>query len=189
MKLRASNHAIKRSKSGTLVDRGANGGMLGNDAKVKFRRNKSFDVTGIDNHELSSLLMVDAMAKTLTDKGEVILVLRNCAYHGVNRTLHSSGQIEYYQNKVCDGSIKARGRQVIVTRDGYYIPINIIRGLPCVQMEPNAAEEFDKLPHVVLTQGGEWDPSVLLVDHTLTDDEDWANISEKRRRPCLRISL
>jgi len=148
MKLRASNHAIKRSKRGTLVDRGANGGMLGNDAKVIFRRNKSVDVTGIDNHELSSLPMVDATAKTLTDKGEVILILRNYAYHGVNRTLHSSGQIEYYQNKVYGGSIKAGGRQVIVTRDGYYIPINIIRGLPCVQMEPNAADELDKLPHV-----------------------------------------
>jgi len=54
MKLRASNHAIECSKRGTLVDRGANGGALGNDAKVTFRRNKSVDVTGIDNHELSS---------------------------------------------------------------------------------------------------------------------------------------
>jgi len=62
MKLRASNHAIKISKRGTLVDRGANGGILGNDAKVVFRRNKSVDVTGIDNHELSSLPMVDAIS-------------------------------------------------------------------------------------------------------------------------------
>jgi len=83
MKLCASNHAIKRSKHGTLVDRGANGGILGNDAKVIFRRNKSVDVTGIDNHELSSLPMADATAKTLTDKGEVILFLRNYAYHEV----------------------------------------------------------------------------------------------------------
>ena len=54
--------------------------------------------------------MVDATAKMITDKGEVILILRNYAYHGVNRTLHSSGQIEHYQNKVYDGSIKAGGR-------------------------------------------------------------------------------
>ena len=131
------------------------------------------DVTGIDNHELSSLPMVDATAKTMTDKGPVILILRNYAYHGVNRTLHSSGQIEYYENKVYDSSIKAGGRQVIVTRDGYYIPINIIRGLPYMQMEPNTAEEFEKLPHVVLTQGGEWDPTVL--DHILTDNENWVD--------------
>ena len=48
-------------------------------------------------------------------------------------------------------------------------------------MEPNTAEEFDKLPHVVLTQGGEWDPSVL--DHTLTDDEDWANKVKREGDP------
>jgi len=155
--------------------------MLGNDAKVTFRRNKSVDVTGIDNHELSSLPMVDATAKTLTDKGEVILIIRNYAYHGVNCTLHSSGQIEYYQNKVYDGSIKVGGRQVIVTKDGHYIPINIIRGLPYIQMEPTTADEFDKLPHVVLTQGGEWDPSVL--DHILTDDEDWVSKVKREGDP------
>jgi len=81
MKLRASNHAIECSKRGTLVDRGANGGVLGDDAKVVFHRKKTVDVTGIDNHELSSLHVVNAAAKTLTDKGEAILILRHCACH------------------------------------------------------------------------------------------------------------
>ena len=170
---RAGKHAIKRSKRGTLVDRGANGGILGNDANVVFKRSKTVDVTGIDNHELSSLRIVDATAKTITDKGPVILILRNYAYHGVNRTLHSAGQIEWYGNKVYDGSIKAGGRQVIRTAEGYYIPINIIRGLPYIPMEANTTKEFEELPHVVLTQGGEWDPTVL--DHILTDDPDWVN--------------
>jgi len=181
MKLCASNHAIKCGKRGTLADHGANGGMPGNDDKVTFRQNKSVDVTGIDNHELSSLPMVDATAKTLNDKGEVTLTLRNYAHRGANRTLHSSGQIEWCQNRVCDGSIKAGGRQVTVTRDGYCAPINIIRGLPCIQMEPNTADEFDKLPHVVLTQGGEWDPSAL--DHILTHDKDWANKVKREGDP------
>mgnify|MGYP007080469435 CR=1 FL=1 len=44
-------------------------------------------------------------------------------------------------------------------------------------MEPNTAEEFDTLPHVILTQGGEWDPTVL--DHILTDDDD--RVSEAKR--------
>jgi len=172
-KIHASKHAIKRSKRGTLVDRGANGGTLGNDAKVIFKRNKTVDITGIDNHEINALPMVDATAKTITDKGPVILILRNYAFHGVNRTLHSAGQIEWYQNKVYDTSMKIGGRQVIKTVDGYYIPINIIRGLPYIQMEPNTAEEFETLPHVILTQGGEWDPTVL--DHILTDDDDWVS--------------
>jgi len=172
-KTHASKHAINRSKKGTLVDRGANGGMLGNDAKVIFKCNKTSDVTGIDNHELNALPMVDATAKTVTDKGPVILILRNYAYHGLNRTLHSAGQIEWHQNKAHNTSMKVGRRQVIKTVDGYYIPINIIRGLPCMQMEPNAAEEFETLPHVMLTQGGEWDPTAS--DHTLTDDDVWVS--------------
>jgi len=76
-------------------------------------------------------------------------------------------------NKACDASMKVGGRQVIKTVDGHYVPINVIRGLPCMQMEPNTAEEFDTLPHVMLTQGGEWDPTVL--DHVLTDDPDWVS--------------
>jgi len=71
-----------------------NGGALGNDAKVIFKRNKTADVTGIDNHELNALPMVDATAKAIADKGPVILILRNHACHGLNRTLHSAGQIE-----------------------------------------------------------------------------------------------
>jgi len=101
-KMHASKHVIKRSKRCTLVDRWANGGALGKDAKVIFKRNKTADVTGVDNHELNALPMVDATAKTIADKGPVILVLRNCAYHGLNRTLHSAGQIEWYQNKVLE---------------------------------------------------------------------------------------
>jgi len=172
-KIHASKHAIKRSKRGALVDRGANGGILGNDAKVIFKRNKTVDVTGIDNDELNALPMVDATAKAIADKGPVILILRNCAYHGLNRTLHSAGQIEWHLNKVHDTSMKVGGRQVIKTVDGCYLPINIIRGLPCIQMEPNTAKEFDTLPHVTLTQGGEWDPTAL--DHMLTDDPDWVS--------------
>jgi len=42
-------------------------------------------------------------------------------------------------------------------------------------------EEFDKLPHVVLTQGGEWDPTVL--DHILTDDKNWVNKVKKEGDP------
>ena len=61
------------------------------------------------------------------------------------------------------------------------MPINVIRGLPFVQMEPNTAEEFDTLPHVVLTQGGEWDPAVL--DYMLTDNDDWANQVKREGDP------
>jgi len=46
-----------------------------------------------------------------------------------------------------------------------------------MHVEPNAAEEFDTLPHVTLTQGGEWDPTAL--DHMLTDDPDWVSKAKR----------
>ena len=76
-------------------------------------------------------------------------------------------------NKAHDTCMKVGGRQVIKTVDGCYVPINVIRGLPHTQMEPNTAEEFDMLPYVMLTQGGEWDLTAL--DHMLTDDPDWVS--------------
>jgi len=44
-KMHASKHAIKLSKRGALADQGANGGVLGNNAKVIFKCNKTADWT------------------------------------------------------------------------------------------------------------------------------------------------
>ena len=52
-----SKHVTK-SKNGSLVDRGANGGVLGNDARVILQHHREVDVRGIDNHELNSLKIV-----------------------------------------------------------------------------------------------------------------------------------
>ena len=80
------------------MDRGANGGVIGNDARVFLQHNKRVDVRGIDNHEVSDLKIVDASAKVMTNVGEVILILSQYAYLGVGRSIHSSGQIEANEN-------------------------------------------------------------------------------------------
>jgi hypothetical protein len=72
---------------------------------------------------------------------------------------------------VDDKSIKVGGKQHIKTLDGYVIPLDIKSGLPYVKMRPYTDEEWDSLPHVVLTGDGNWNPSVL--DHNLTDNEQW----------------
>ena len=155
------------------MDRGANGGILGNDAKVYVRHQRHVDVTGIDNHELNSLQMVDGTAKIITQNGPAIVILRQYAYHGTGRSIHSAGQIEYYKNKVDDRSMKVGGTQCIRTVDGYVIPLDIINGLPYLKMEPHTDKEFQELPHIILTSGEEWDPRAL--DNTLTDKDDWYN--------------
>jgi len=69
--------------------------------------------------------------------------------------------------------MKVGGKQCIRTIDRYIMPLDIINGLPYLKMEPNTEKEFEELPHVILTSGDIWDPTVL--DNTLTDRDDWYN--------------
>ena len=92
--------------------------------------------------------------------------------------IHSSGQIEHYWNLVHDKSMKVGGLQCIITNDEYVMPINIINGLPYVPMRPYTDEEWERLPHVLLTAHCKWDPRVL--DNTIEDiDAYCSNTSEK----------
>jgi hypothetical protein len=165
---------ISKNKRGALIDRGANGGILGNDAKVILTHQRTVDVTGIDNHELSQLKMVDGSAVIQTQKGPVIGIFRQYAYLGQHRSIHSSGQMEHFLSDVNDRSLKVTGKQRIKTNEGYVIPLDIINGLPYMKMRPNTDKEFEDLPHVFFTSGSDWNPKVL--DNTLSDQEDWYNI-------------
>ena len=165
--LQASVHIIVSNvhnfsnRRGSLVDRGANGGILGDDAKVIRTHTRTVDVTGIDNHEVNGLKIVDAAARVETNRGAAILILHQYAYHGIGRTIHSAGQIEYYKNTVDDRSIKVGGRQCIRTLDGYILALDIWNGLPYLRMVPPSDQEFEDLPHVILTPADAWDPCVL----------------------------
>lgn len=166
-----------RSQRGSLIDRGANGGILGSDARVLFQHQRTVDVTGIDNHELNFLKMVDASARVETHRGPVIVIMRQYAYHGKLRTIHYAGQMEYYKNQVDDRSMRVGGRQCIRTLEGYLIPIDIINGLPYMKMTPNTDKEFQELPHVFLTSADEWNPRVL--DNIISDQPDWYSTLKK----------
>jgi hypothetical protein len=96
------------------------------------------------------------------------------AYTGKGKTIHSSGQLEWYKQEVDDKSIKVGGKQCIKTLDGYVIPLVIKSGLPYVKMRPYTNKEWDSLLHVVLTGDGNWNPSVLY--HSLTDNEQWYDV-------------
>jgi len=98
---RVSAHAAQRGNRGALVDRGANGGIIGNDAHVLYTHpGQEVDVIGIDNHQMDSLKVVYASAKIFTQRGKAIGIFRQCAYHGKGRTIHSSGQIEWCKGNV-----------------------------------------------------------------------------------------
>jgi hypothetical protein len=99
------------------------------------------------------------------------IILHQYAYTGNGKTILCSGQLEWYKQEVDDKSIKVGWKQGIKTLDGYVIPLDVKSCLPYVKMQPYTDEEWDSLPHVILTGDGNWNPSVL--DHSLTDDDQW----------------
>ena len=64
------------------MDRGANGGIAGNDCVVIREYDREVDITGIDNHEISDMKIVDAVGKIITQHGPAIVILQHCAYYG-----------------------------------------------------------------------------------------------------------
>ena len=57
---RNSNHyhvaQASQAKHGSLVDRGANGGLAGSNVRILSRSSRKCTVTGIDSHELQALM-------------------------------------------------------------------------------------------------------------------------------------
>ena len=96
-------------QNGSLIDRGANGGLVGSDVRVLSTSSKKCTVTGIDNHEIPGLDLVQCTALVQTNHGMVNLIMNEYAYYGRGHSIHSSGQIEWYKNIVDDKSVEVGG--------------------------------------------------------------------------------
>ena len=118
-----------QAKHGSLVDRGANGGLAGSDVTILSRSSRKCTVTGIDNHELQGLDVVQCAALVETNHGIVNLIMNEYACYGKGHTIHSSGQIEWFKNSVDDRSVQVGGKQRICTIDGYAMPLTCRGGL------------------------------------------------------------
>ena len=170
MTYKVSSTQATQSK-GALIDRGANGGIAGDDIRIIAKTGRSVDIQGIDNHRINEIPIVTAGGVINTQKGPVIAIMHQYAYTGKGKSIHSCAQLEAHKQVVHDKSIKVGGKQRIETLDGYVIPLNIRSGLPYMTICPYTDTEWDNLPHVILTADTDWDPSVL--DHELEDGEEW----------------
>jgi hypothetical protein len=159
-----------------LVNSGANGGIAKEDVRITFRTMHSDDIQSIDNHQaVTNILIIKAGSVVKSQHGDVIAIIlhQQYTYAGCGRTIHSSGQLEWYQNDVNDRSIKVQGSlQRITTLDRYAHPINIVSGLPYITMRPYTTDDkWDTLPHDIWTGDTDWDPPIL--DHTLDNNDNW----------------
>ena len=171
-------HVSKHSSShyGSLIDRGANGGLAGSDVRILERTGRTVSVTGIDNHELPGLDIVTCAALLHTNHGKVVLIMHEYAYYGRGNIIHSPGQIEWFQNTCDDKSFHVGGKQVINFLDGYSTPLQCRTGLMYISLlgQPTDAD-FNTYPHVLLTGPHEWETSVLDYTHPATSgDPTWA---------------
>ena len=167
-------HVSKHSSShyGSLIDRGANGGLAGSDVRILERTGRTVSVTGIDNHELPGLDIVTCAALLHTNHGTVVLIMHEYAYYGRGNTIHSPGQIEWFQNTCDDKSFHVGGKQVINFLGGYSTPLQCRTGLMYMSLlgKPTDAD-LNTYPHVLLTGPHEWDPSVLDYTHPTTSGD------------------
>ena len=102
-----------QAKHGSLVDRGANGGLAGSDVRILSRSSRKCTVTGIDSHELQGLDVVQCAALVETNHGIVNLIMNGYAFYGNRHTIHSSGLIEWFKNSVDDRSVQVGGQRRI----------------------------------------------------------------------------
>ena len=165
----------KQAKLGSLVDRGANGGLAGSDVRVLSTSSRKCTVTGIDNHEIPGLDLVQCAAMVQTNHGMVNPITNEYAYYGRGHSIHSSGQIEWYTNTVDDKSVQVGGQQRIVTIDGYSMPLVCEGGLMYLQLQGIPTDQdLQNYPSVHLTSPHGWDPSVFDYEHPENNGEpDW----------------
>ena len=113
---------------GALVDRGANGGLAGQDCRVIARAPDRFvNIEGLDHHQITHVPIVSCGAYTVScNHGPVIVVFHQFA--GVMRgpTIISSGQLESFHNQVNERSRRVDPHgQLIITNDGYEFPLHV----------------------------------------------------------------
>ena len=169
----ASASKVSGKHDMSLIDRGANGGIAGNDVRVLFKTHRTVDIRGIDNHQLTDISIGSVGGVVDTHKGPVIAIMHQYALIGAGHSIHAPCQIEHFKNFVDDKSKHIGGKQCIITFDGYAIPLVIREGLARLKIRPYTDEEFDSLPHVFLTGESTWDPS--LMDGNALDDEHWSD--------------
>ena len=158
---RVNNREHRRAWA-ALVDRGANGGIAGRDTRVIDTMERTIDLSGIDDHTVRNLPLVTTGGVVRSDRGDILLIMNQYAYMPDGKTIHSSGQMEWFEIKVQDRTKKASGEMPYVqTLEGCIIPLAIRNGLPYMKMRPPTKGEMSTLPRIHITEDKDWNPKVL----------------------------
>ena len=124
------------------------------------RTYRKIKIQDIDNHEVTGLDVVTAATLLNTPQGKVIGIFNEYAYLWKGSSIHSSGQLEWFQTNVDETSVKVGGTQLTTTLDGYSVLLLIKDGFAyATSLGRSTDQDMDTYPHVFITSPDEWDPS------------------------------
>jgi hypothetical protein len=147
-----------------LIDRGANGGISGNDFTKIAGTGIYIDLCGVDDHTVSNLELIIAGAMVESQVSPIIIIVNQHARMIDGQTMHSSGHMEHFKVIVNEKSFSITGDvPCIELIEGYQMPLSRNNGLAHMKRCPFTKEESITLPHVHITSEAPWDPKVL--DH------------------------
>ena len=172
------SYELATGNPGSLIDGGANGGFAGSDVRLIELTNDFADVSGIGTSVIKDLAIGTVAGLIDTTSGPIIGIFHQYAYHGKGKTIHAPNQLRAFDIEVNDVPLKSpcgRGKQEVVTPEGYHIPIKIRQGLPYMNMSAPTDLELDSFPHVIFTSDEPWDPTVF----DDQDDDDDPNCGDK----------
>ena len=160
---------------------GGNGGLAGSDVRILERTGRTVSVTGIGNHELPGLDIVICAALLHTNHGKVILIMHENAFYGRGNTIHSHGQIEWFQNTCDDKSFHVGGKQVITFLDEYALPQLVTP--PGPQSPPNMMPMTPGLINMAILRG-----EFTILSHTHTHTHTHPQIQHGSPQTCYQNS-
>jgi hypothetical protein len=88
-----SIHRNMLGPCGSLIDGGANGGLIGSDVVVLAETFLTADVTGLANNTLQKVSVCTVADLIQTQHGPIIGVFHQYSHHGTGKNIHSVSQL------------------------------------------------------------------------------------------------
>ena len=133
------------------------------------------DITGVGGEILQCLLIVQCASVVETvDEWPVVLIMSQYAHKPDSKSIHSKSQVEHFGGLVYDSALSAGGQQMVVTHEGYTIPLHVHNGLYYMDMSPASDDNMEQYPHVFFTADAPWNPDIIDEEFFFdTNDSSW----------------
>ena len=95
------------------------------------------------------------------DEGPIVLIMSQYAHNHDSKSIHSKSQVEHFGGIVYDSAQSASGQQLVITHEGYTIPLHVCNGLFYMDMVPASKHDMDLYPHVFFTADSPWNPDIV----------------------------